>query len=440
MNTTLLVENNQELESFYSLNLQTWVGTTIIPKKEAKFCYKVFEDGSQIDLIITKARNGLEKSAEAIFEMIQKSGRNIPLIVVGKSTLTDESVIHLQSGLDIKPLIQAAGKALNVTAQNMAQLQVPEYFAIPINYFLSLKRSVTDVYEEDIDHAGSYIKKMDEYQEFEPSLIKSYIQEGVASLYVKKHDRLYFVTNVSQELVAKIEMAELNDDEQLSAAEMGQKLLSAKLNRLGITEETTKLANKQLKMMSNTAKKYPKMGKLLGRLMRNQAGYLFKHSQIQTYVCSHLMDNIDWGNEEQKKKISFIAFFHDILLENDEQAQIHTEKQLKESGLDAASMELVNSHAQKAAELFIKYPGAPMGADAIIRQHHGITHGVGFATTYGGNLSPMVIVFILAEELTDNIIRSGKELKMEKVLLSMREKYPTQRFQKIIDIMDTLSI
>jgi hypothetical protein len=440
MNTTLLVENNQELESFYSINLQTWVGTSILPKKEAKFCSKLFEEDIQIDLIITKARNGLEKSAEALFEMIQKSGKKIPLIVIGKSTLTDESVIHLQSGLDIKRLISTSAKALNITAQVMANLQVPEYFAIPIHYFLSLKRAATDVYEEDTDNLGSFTKQMEGFQDFDQNLIKTYIQNGVENLYVKRNDRLEFVTNVTQEIVTKIGTSELNDDEHLSASEMGKKLLSAKLSRIGITEETTKLANKQLKMMALTSKKYPKMGKLLARLMRNQAGYLFQHSQILTYICTHMMENIDWGNAEQKKKISFVAFFHDILLENDEQAQIHSEKDLKNSGLDSRQVELVNSHAQKAAELMIKYPGAPMGADAIIRQHHGITHGIGFSDTYGGNLSPMVIVFILAEELTDIIIKSGKELKMEKVLLFLREKYPTQRFQKIIDIMETLAI
>lgn len=440
MKTTLLVENSSELESFYSLNLQTWVGTSIIPKKEAKFCSKIFEENIQIDLIITKARNGLEKSAEALYEMIKNSGKQIPLIVIGKSTLTDEQAVHLPSGLDIKPLLQATGKALNVTAQDMANFVVPEFFAIPINYFLSLKRSATDVYEEDYDNPGQYLKKLSEFQEFEPTLIKSYIQEGVSNLFVKKNDRLTFVTNVTQELVVKIDFSDLNENEQISAAEMGQKLLSSKLGRIGITEETTKLANKQLRTMTMSAKKYPKMGKLLGRLMKNRAGYLFKHSQILTYICSHLMDNIDWGNDEQKKKINFIAFFHDILLEDDEQAQIHSAKQLKESKFDAETIDLINSHAQKAAELIVKFPQAPMGADVIIRQHHGITHGIGFSDTYGGNLSPMTIVFILAEDLTDHIIKSGKELKMEQVLLKMREKYPTQRFQKIIDLMETIAI
>ena len=167
MSTTLLVENNPELESYYSLNLQTWVGTSIIPKKEAKFCAKVLEEDIQIDLIITKARNGLEKSAELIQALVAKSGKNIPIIIIGKSPVQGEGIVTLPSGLDIKELIQNTAKSLNVTAQDMAKFVVPEYFPIPINYFLSLKRSVTAVYEEDIDNEGQYLQKLAEYQEFD---------------------------------------------------------------------------------------------------------------------------------------------------------------------------------------------------------------------------------------------------------------------------------
>lgn len=440
MKITLLVEDNTELESFYSLNLQTWVGAKTLPQKEAKFCQKAFDENPDIACIITKARNGTEKSAEILYEYLQKSQKNIPLIIIGKSSIEDENVIHLSNGLDIKPLMQNVAKALGVTAQNMATMQVPEYFPIPIHYFLALKRTLTNVYEEEIDNPGAYKQKLNKNEEFNENLIKDYIKAGVANLYVMKNDRLKFVTNVTQELIAKIEMEDLNANEQITAAEMGQKLLSEKLALIGITDETTKLANKQIKMMAGNARRYPKMGKLLARLMSNKAGYLFKHGQILTYICNHMMEYIDWGNAEQVKKISFVAFFHDIMLQNDEQAIIHSEADLKNSQLDQKSKELVNKHAQIAAELIQKYPHAPMGADQIIRQHHGITHGIGFSETYGGNLSPMTIVFIIAEEVTDQIIRAGKDLNFEGLINRMREKYPTQRFQKIIDIMEQITL
>ena len=81
-----------------------------------------------------------------------------------------------------------------------------------------------------------------------------------------------------------------------------------------------------------------------------------------------------------------------------------------------------------------------MGADAIIRQHHGIPHGIGFSEHYSGNLSPMSIVFILAEDFTDEILKTTPHFNVQAKIKKMREKYPTQRFKKIIDILETITL
>ncbi len=151
------------------------------------------------------------------------------------------------------------------------------------------------------------------------------------------------------------------------------------------------------------------------------------------------MEGIDWCNDEQKKTMNFVAFFHDIALSTDEQAKIHSGKELKAAKLPEKEEALVNMHAQIAAELVAKFPHAPMGADAIVRQHHGITHGVGFSEHYSGNLSPLTIVFILAEEFTSYLIESEEDIKMPSIIKKMREKFPTQRFKKIIDILEEVS-
>ena len=259
-------------------------------------------------------------------------------------------------------------------------------------------------------------------------------------LYVKKQDRLKFVTNVTQELVAKIDLSELDENEKIHAIQSNQKLLQKKLSRAGITEETVELAQKNLKSVMSTVKKYPRLKRLMARLLANKAGYLYKHIQVLTFIGVQVMEFIDWGNDEQKDKFAFIAFFHDILLETDEQAQIRTNQQLKASSFDKDQQQLINTHAQKAAELVGKYPHAPMGVDTIIRQHHGVTHGVGFSETYGGNLSPMAVVFILAEEFTGALLEAGDSLVISTIISNMREKYPTQRFQKIIDAFEKLPV
>lgn len=442
MKLTLLVENNPQLEQFYTLNLQTWVGAQIECVSSADVAPTIIDQSPNLKLIIVKAKIGEENSAQVVLDYLQSTQReDVTVIVIGgdpaSAYLEAQQAIHFPTGLEIKPLLQACAKILEVTAIDMAKLDVPDFFSIPISFFYVLKHSVTDIYEQ-VDN--KYQLKLNEFEDFDVNVIDELRNSHVNFLYVKKQDRLKFVTNVTQELVAKIDLSELDENEKIHAIQSNQKLLHKKLSRAGITEETVELAQKNLKSVMSTVKKYPRLKRLMARLLANKSGYLYKHIQVLTFIGVQVMEFIDWGNDEQKDKFAFIAFFHDILLETDEQAQIRTNQQLKASSFDKDQQQLINTHAQKAAELVGKYPHAPMGVDTIIRQHHGVTHGVGFSETYGGNLSPMAVVFILAEEFTGALLEAGDSLVISTIISNMREKYPTQRFQKIIDAFEKLPV
>lgn len=442
MKTTLLVENNLELESFLSLNLLTWVGSDQRNAKSAKFAIEILEsDHKDIDLIICKSNIITERTSEAIYKYVKDKKLNIPIIIIGKLSFDiTENVFNFSSALDIQPIIRAAGKALKVTAQEMAKLSVPEYFPVPIQFFKYLTTPISSIYIQDFDDTNLYNIFIKEFDYIPPNSLKDLASQGTSELFVKKNDRLKFVNNITQEIVSKLAYKDLNDDEKINALEMSQALLQEKISRIGITNETIELAQKNLKEMSLTAKNSSSLKRLLKRLMKNKAGYLFKHSQLLMFVTTHLMNNLDWGNEEQVNKMQFISFFHDIALENDEQAKIHSEAELKVSDLAENKKELVRKHAQIGATVIASYPKAPMGSEMIIKQHHGITHGIGFSETYGANLSPLTIVFILSEDFVDTIIKSGKEFDVPTKISNMREKYPTQRFQKIINTLETIAI
>jgi putative nucleotidyltransferase with HDIG domain len=158
------------------------------------------------------------------------------------------------------------------------------------------------------------------------------------------------------------------------------------------------------------------------------------------FVATHLMDQLDWVNEEQKNKLQFIAFFHDIALENSEQARVHTDKELRESKFSSPQKELIKKHAQLGAAIAGQYPNAPIGVEQIIKQHHGMANGVGFSEHYSQNISPMAIVFILAEDFVDNLMHAGVDFKIETKIAQMRERYSTQRFQKIIDSLESITV
>lgn len=422
------------------LNLSTWLGIETITKAKGELALQYLETENQnINLIIVRSKIAKEQTAKLIIEYMRIKGLDIPLIVIGPGDFPN--LPHIANSLDIKILIKAAATALEITAKDMGSKVVPDFFSIPIHYFQTIKRSVCSVYAQQVDDSKKYNLLTEKNIDFAADLITNLMKQKIKHLYIDKMDRLEFVSNVTSELISHLETEDLSDDELISAVDKSVELFSRKLMAIGITEETVNLAKKNIASISATAKKSTKLFKLLDRLLNNKTSYMYKHTQILTYISLHLIQHIDWGNAEQEEKISFIAFFHDIVLENDLQCQISSNHELKKSSLPALEKTLVEKHAQLAAEFVAKFPHAPMGSDQIIRQHHGQLHGLGFSDQYGSNMSPMAMVFIVAEDCTRIIMKQESgPLNRELMLKEMREKFTTNRFLKIVDKLESLAL
>ena len=439
MSITLLVENNPKIESFYMLNLMTWLGLETVVSKKAESAVKLLEDAStEFQLIIVRSVIQKEETAKIILEYLASKNLKTPVIVIGPGKEFPGSFGHVPNSLQLKALIPVAARALGITAKDMSEKPVPDFFPIGIEFFKSLKRSVCPVFAKENDQ---YLLKFEKLKDFDPNAIETLVKNGTRFLYVNKLDRLEFVNNLTSELMSILEEPELSKDEQISAADKSIELLSRKLLNFGINDETILLANKNIQSMKKNARSYPKLSKLMDRLLSNKTSYLYKHTQILTYICLHIVKNIDWGNAEQEDKISFIAFFHDIVLENDNQAKIKSNLELKKAEFSTSERQLVERHAQLAAEFVQKFPHAPMGSDQIIRQHHGTLNGIGFSDHYGNNVSPVAIVFIIAEEFTRLIMdNENSPLDKENLMQHLKGEFPTSRFQKIIEKLETITM
>lgn len=441
MSLTLLVENNPRIESCYTLNLSTWLGLQTIVRKSAELAVKCLDsEASDIQLIIV--RNGIEKeeSAKILVQYVQRKGLKIPIIEIGPGEEVPGCVARVPNSLEIKILIQSAAKALNITAKDMTAKVVPDFFPISTSYFKILKHALFPIYTQNSLDKTKHDLLYKKNSPIDEADINKLLNNEVAFLYVNKLERLEFVNYITSELMSQLDRKDLSPDEEMSATDKSIELLSKKLLAIGVNEDTIKLAHKSMDTMRRNVKGHPKLSKLLERMLSNKTSYLFKHTQILTFVGLHIIKNIDWGNQEQEDKMSFIAFFHDIVLENDQQAQIKSTLELKKVLMEPAAKLLVEKHAQMAAEFVSKFPHAPMGSDQIIRQHHGTLNGVGFSEHYGANVSPVAVVFIVAEEFTRIILKreTGPFDRME-MLRELKEEFPTSRFQKVIDTLQSVT-
>ena len=113
--------------------------------------------------------------------------------------------------------------------------------------------------------------------------------------------------------------------------------------------------------------------------------------------------------------------------------QIDSEKKIKNAPLTDKQKESLNQHAQKSAEIIHNYPHTPMGASTIIRQHHGVMNGFGYSDSYSGSLSPLVIIFMVAEKAAHIVLESQfEELNKMKIMYELEQVFKTKRFEKML--------
>src|SRR5690606_22474710 len=120
-----------------------------------------------------------------------------------------------------------------------------------------------------------------------------------------------------EEALSRLNPKDLEEDDRIIQIETSQNDLRVKLETMGITDEAIEIAQKTIKNLTNTVQRYPRLASLMRRMLTNKSSYLYKHTQLITYVGQHILQHIDWGTSEQKEKFAFIALFHDITLKTD---------------------------------------------------------------------------------------------------------------------------
>ncbi len=439
MTKALLIEDHSYLESLYSLNFQVYVGLDVIIKKRAQFAIDFLKDGNKVDIIVCRATLGEEKAGQLIADYVLKNSPNIPIIFLGKGEGLPEQFPQVPTGVHLKSLLGYVAKALGITANDMASKEVPSYYPIPITALAELDEVSCEIYRRKDDSA--YQLLYPEETTIDHSELQKLLETGEDKVYIQHIERLKIVNAISEEVIRRIPLEELDDQEKLAATEIAVDVLSAKLKKIGITEETVALARKNIAAVAKNVKKSSRIGTLVGKLLENQASFRFKNMQLTTFIATHIMKHIDWGTPEQEEKLAFICFFHDIALTTDTQARVTNKKELRAANLSPKEREVVEKHAQLAAELVHTYPHAPMGSDQIIRQHHGTLNGVGFSDSYGANISPLAIVLILSEKLSHMILNSElRSFNIMEAVKALRIRFTTTRFKKIIDIIETIPI
>ena len=144
MSQTILIEPNKDLKKIYALNLSSHANIEVIERSNAKEAIELIQILPNIDLIICADKVHEEKTAYTIYQYLQASQYNIPLIVLGEEQKCHNKVLQLKREISWELLTQHACETLGLAPEATANKN--NFIPISINFFYSMNSTPCDIY------------------------------------------------------------------------------------------------------------------------------------------------------------------------------------------------------------------------------------------------------------------------------------------------------
>ncbi|MGZ3787196.1 MAG: hypothetical protein ACXVLQ_01665 [Bacteriovorax sp.] len=451
MSKTLVVSDNEILNQLYVINLEVYLATEVVLVLSTQKAVDMIKEGEKFDLIITMNMINGHDSAAILHEFLDDNNIEIPLVVVGSPSKEIPNIVIVSSSYNLQNLLRSCAQILGVTAKTMAELEVPEYFSVSTQFLIRLEKAPCSIYmqmkrgaEETnftmIAKKGSELSKV----------LKKFSDEGIETLFVNRLDRLLVINQISKALCDFIKSTEDMGigDKSVALAAGFEFVANDFCQSPEAAAEVMNIATACTKVMEEIAKEAPGLRSLLQLLNSQKDGYIYTHSILTSFVANHIVRRVSWGGESHIEKINFVLFFHDIMLAPiylKHPALKYEEDLLFNDELTEKEKEVVLNHARLAAEMMMTYKRSPMGADLLVKQHHGMTNGIGFAIEFKDDISPLSKIVLIAEAFVEEYMK-GKEsdpsyqIDLKKMIPLLGEKFRKSTYKKIIETLETLSL
>lgn len=450
MRNVLLVSDNEILNDLYVLNLEVYTGTKVIVLTEAKSATEYLTKNPNPDVIVSLNMINGQETALVLQQFIEKSGLAIPFIVLGSLPKNMVNVINVSSAYNLQHFIRVIAKILGVTAKEMAEKIVTPFYPVPTKSVLGVNNAECSIYLETRknDEENDYILVLKKGSPISATIKKLY-QDGIHTLYVNANDRLVMVNQVSSRVLDILKASDSPIEKKIEALSKGFEFVASQLvNTPEVSKELAQLSQACVKSMEEISKDTPNLRGLLNLLQNNKDGYLYVHSMLASYIAQHIVTHISWGGEGHVEKINFVLFFHDIMLTPIYAKYPHLKYEediLFDEKVADKDKEIVLNHARLSAEMMNTYKRAPHGSDLLIKQHHGMTNGIGFAIDYKDDISPLTKVVIIAEAYVEELMRIKDEQKDKLIdnkvmIMYLSEKFKKHTYKKIIETLVNLKL
>ena len=435
MSQTILIEPNKDLKKIYALNLSSHANIEVIERSNAKEAIELIQILPNIDLIICADKVHEEKTAYTIYQYLQASQYNIPLIVLGEEQKLHNKVLQLKREISWELLTQHACETLGLAPEATANKN--NFIPISINFFYSMNSTPCDLYIriQKTSERFQFVKRLKASDSFNKQEIQRYAEQGLKNFYITKDYQQYFTTHLINSIIQSSQKNKTLGQQVLSNSN-SYEIIRSYVQALAIRPEILELTDVCLNSMIESVKTVPQLSSLLQILLSDKISFAYQKSHLACVIGHTIISKQSWYEQRHLNTFTKLCFFSDITLKSTRQLKINSQEELDYSGLTLAEKEEVLTHAQKAAEVVALFPNATEYLKTIVLQHQGSHDGHGFLKTDIEILHPLVKVFIIADAFTRIILDPELPNNKKEILPLLYNRFDHPNFIKIIKILE----
>ncbi len=392
-----------------------------------------------IELYVCRNLIGEEESAKLLLNYLYDRGNKSKVVILGEIEQSSFDFAQLPSRFRVPELNRLIISTLSLTRDQLAEMKLPDFVPIPPGHFYLMHSVPCDIFIriERKGDADKYVKRLHAHDSFDKEAIVRYEQNGLKAFYVEKANRHQFMANLVEQSLARVDQL---SDLSKSVEAMGDAFLITTdlVRQTGIDVHSAKFIDGTIGHMGRVIEANPKFTSLFSQLVKMNGELAYRHSYLIMLFGHKVIPLLDWVGkdhaEEMIQSLLYVAFFHDVFLEQDHLLSIGSKQQLLQLELSDELKDLVLNHANLAATLVQKLPHAPQGIDIIVRQHHGMANGVGFTEAYTSNISKLAIAFIVIEKFVWRIIYFNKQKEnLASIFEQLSSEFSQPSYRHVVD-------
>jgi hypothetical protein len=381
----LIIDPDESTRLILKINLLKYTKLEYVEKRNFSEAIEVLRVHSEFNLIICRDPNVGEQLKNFLCQ--EKISINIFFI---NTTLTWENTASQIT------------KMLGVGQED----ETLEYLPVNVNYFLddNFYASACDIYIR-IKKGSSYqyVKRLHSADHFTKQDIQKYIDSGLKYFYIERKVFSQLLGAMTTQIVSKLADKKIQAEERILATTESYEVTLECIHALGINSHVVTLVEESLNSMEKSIGESNSLSVFLKTLRNNPLSYGYAHSYLCSLILYKVIEQFDWNSIQVKKKLTYVAFFHDISLSDMDLMKVVNNKDLE--SLSGPDQRKVENHALQSALLIDSFPNIPQGIGTILKEHHGSKNGIGFPEELSIAIAPLSMMFVVVESFVDEVLK-----------------------------------